>query len=103
LTARGAYYVLGLRLVPVSFTLTNYVFGATRLETRTYWWATQLGLLPGNLVFVYAGSSLPDLALIAREGWSVCWNWELAISLTCLSLLTLAAPRLAQWNSTPHP
>lgn len=97
LAARGAYYVLGLRLVPVSFTLTNYVLGATRVNGRTYWWATQLGLLPGNLVFVHAGASLPDLGLIVREGWSVCWNWQLVAALAGLSLFTLAVPAVARW------
>ncbi|MGE3778393.1 MAG: TVP38/TMEM64 family protein, partial [Pirellulaceae bacterium] len=36
----GGWYVLLLRVVPVSFSLTNYLLGATRVRTRTYWWAT---------------------------------------------------------------
>ena len=94
LQTRGAYYVLLLRLVPVSFSLTNYVFGATKVEPRTYWWATQLGLLPGNLIFVNAGARLPDLSQVITHGWSILWSWETTGSLVLLSLFTLLVPTL---------
>ncbi|WP_372867802.1 TVP38/TMEM64 family protein, partial [Pseudomonas sp.] len=58
----GAYYLFALRLVPVfPFFLINLAMGLTRLPARTYWWVSQLGMLPGTLVYVNAGRELGQL------------------------------------------
>ena len=45
----GAYYVLLLRLTPViPFWALNLGLGLTRVRLRDYWWATQLGMSPGD-------------------------------------------------------
>jgi len=55
----GAYYLLTLRLVAlVPFWLINLGMGLTGMRLRTYWWATQLGMLPANIIFVNAGTEL---------------------------------------------
>lgn len=65
----GAWSMLLLRLAHAPFTFMNYAAGAgTELPLRTFWWTTQLGLLPGNLVFVYAGTRLPTLEELLRVG-----------------------------------
>jgi pyruvate/2-oxoglutarate dehydrogenase complex dihydrolipoamide dehydrogenase (E3) component/uncharacterized membrane protein YdjX (TVP38/TMEM64 family) len=58
----GAFYLFALRLVPVfPFFLINLAMGLTRLPLRTFWWVSQLGMLPGTLVFVNAGRELGQL------------------------------------------
>ncbi len=69
LEAEGAFYLFTLRLIPaVPFFVINLVMGLTPLKTRTYWWVSQLGMLPGTMVFVYAGSRVPNLDVLADEG-----------------------------------
>jgi uncharacterized membrane protein YdjX (TVP38/TMEM64 family) len=68
----GPLYLVGLRLMYAPYTLTNYVAGGTAVSTRTFWWTTQLGILPGNIVFVLAGTQLPSLRQLVRDGvWSL--------------------------------
>jgi len=58
----GAFYLFALRLVPLfPFFLINLAMGLTRLPLRTYWWVSQLGMLPGTLVYVNAGRELGQL------------------------------------------
>ena len=58
----GAFYLFALRLVPIfPFFLINLAMGLTRLPTRTFWWVSQLGMLPGTLVYVNAGRELGQL------------------------------------------
>jgi pyruvate/2-oxoglutarate dehydrogenase complex dihydrolipoamide dehydrogenase (E3) component/uncharacterized membrane protein YdjX (TVP38/TMEM64 family) len=62
----GAFYLFALRLVPLfPFFLINLAMGLTRLPLRTYWWVSQLGMLPGTLVYVNAGRELGQLDSLA--------------------------------------
>ena len=52
----GANFLLFLRLLPgFSALLINIFAGATKSKLKTFIWTTSLGLLPAELVFVYAG------------------------------------------------
>ena len=65
----GALYLFTLRLVPgVPFFVINLVMGLTPLRLRTFWWVSQVGMLPGTAVYVYAGSAAPDLQVLAERG-----------------------------------
>lgn len=58
----GVFYLLSLRLVPVvPFFVVNLVFGLTRLPLRQFYWVSQLGMLPGTVVYVLAGTELGAL------------------------------------------
>ncbi|SDI20474.1 Pyruvate/2-oxoglutarate dehydrogenase complex, dihydrolipoamide dehydrogenase (E3) component [Pseudomonas benzenivorans] len=62
----GAFYLFALRLVPIfPFFLINLAMGLTRLPLRSYWWVSQLGMLPGTLVYVNAGRELGQLQSLA--------------------------------------
>ncbi|KFX71691.1 pyridine nucleotide-disulfide oxidoreductase [Pseudomonas taeanensis MS-3] len=62
----GGSYLFALRLVPVfPFFLINLAMGLTKLPARTFWWISQLGMLPGTLVFVNAGRELGQLDSLA--------------------------------------
>lgn len=55
----GAYYLFTLRLVPLfPFFVINLVMGLTAITTRTFYWISQLGMLPGTLVYINAGTQL---------------------------------------------
>ncbi len=59
LREEGAYYLFALRLVPIfPFFVINLVMGLTRLPGRTFYWVSQLGMLPATIVFVNAGTQL---------------------------------------------
>lgn len=55
----GAFYLFTLRLIPVfPFFVINLLMGLTRIKTRTFFWVSQLGMLPGTVVFVNAGTQI---------------------------------------------
>ena len=58
----GAFYLFTLRLIPVfPFWIINLVMGLTRIPLRTFYWVSQLGMLPGTIVFVNAGRELAKI------------------------------------------
>jgi uncharacterized membrane protein YdjX (TVP38/TMEM64 family) len=66
LAREGAFYLFTLRLIPVvPFFVINVVMGLTSIKIRTYWWVSQVGMLAGTCVFVYAGTTIPSLDQIS--------------------------------------
>jgi len=62
----GAFYLLTLRLVPgFPFFLINLLSGLTSLPTRTFYWVSQLGMLPATIVYVLAGTQLAQLRSVS--------------------------------------
>lgn len=58
----GAFYLLTLRLVPVfPFFIVNLLMALTPIRAFTFLWASQLGMLPGTLAYVNAGTRLSQL------------------------------------------
>ena len=58
----GAFYLFTLRLVPVfPFFAVNLLMGLTRIKTKTFYWASQIGMLAGTLVYVNVGTQLGQL------------------------------------------
>ena len=61
----GAFYLFTLRLLPaVPFFVINLVMGLTNIRTVTFFWVSQLGMLPATLVYVNAGSELGKVQTI---------------------------------------
>jgi pyruvate/2-oxoglutarate dehydrogenase complex dihydrolipoamide dehydrogenase (E3) component/uncharacterized membrane protein YdjX (TVP38/TMEM64 family) len=55
----GAFYLFTLRLVPAfPFFVINLAMALTPMRTWTFYWVSQLGMLPGTLVYVNAGTQL---------------------------------------------
>lgn len=83
----GPFYLLTLRLVPaVPFFVVNLLMGLTPIRTRTYWWISQLGMLPGSIVYLYAGSAVPSLSVLSEKGTAPVLSMELLIGLCLLGL-----------------
>jgi uncharacterized membrane protein YdjX (TVP38/TMEM64 family) len=58
----GGFYLFTLRLVPaVPFLVINLGMGLTSLRALTFYWVSQLGMLPGTLVYINAGSELANI------------------------------------------
>ena len=58
----GAWYLLSLRLIPLfPFFLVNLALGLTAMRPWTFYWVSQLGMLPVTVLCVYAGTALAEL------------------------------------------
>ncbi len=58
----GPRYLLSLRLVPLfPFFLINVLAGLTRVSPGTFIWTTALGIIPGTLLFAYAGQQIGSI------------------------------------------
>ncbi len=58
----GLFYLFTLRLIPVfPFWMINLVMGLTKMRLRTFYWVSQLGMLPGTMVYVNAGKELAKI------------------------------------------
>ena len=69
LRREGPFYLFTLRLIPVvPFFVINLVMGLTPIRALTFWWVSQLGMLAGTTVYVYAGSIVPSLQVLAEQG-----------------------------------
>jgi len=66
LEKEGIFYLFTLRLVPLfPFFVINMVMGITDFRARTFYWVSQLGMLPGTIVYVNAGVQLDELESMA--------------------------------------
>jgi len=66
LEKEGAFYLFALRLVPAfPFVLVNLLMGLTPIRTRTFYWVSQIGMLPATLVYVNAGTQLATIKSIS--------------------------------------
>lgn len=93
----GALYLFAMRLTPaVPFFVANLVMGLTGLRARTFWWVSQLGMLPATSLFVYAGSTVPDLQQLADRGPQALITLPLATAFVLLGLF----PFTAKWVMT---
>jgi pyruvate/2-oxoglutarate dehydrogenase complex dihydrolipoamide dehydrogenase (E3) component/uncharacterized membrane protein YdjX (TVP38/TMEM64 family) len=81
----GAFYLFALRLVPAfPFVAINLLLGLTPIKTWTYLWVSQVGMLAGTIVYVYAGTQLGEFRL----------SIGLLIAFTLLGIFPLAAKKL---------
>ena len=58
----GTFYLLSLRLIPAfPFFLINLLMGLSRISAIQFFWVSQIGMLPGTLVYVNAGTQIATL------------------------------------------
>ncbi len=97
LAREGAFYLFTLRLIPqVPFFLVNLVMGLTPIRTSTYWWVSQLGMLPGTCVYVYAGASVGSLEALRDKGLAGILTWQLALAFALLGLFPLVVKAIVR-------
>lgn len=62
----GGFYLFTMRLVPAfPFFLINLAMGMTRISLFQYYWVSQIGMLPGTMVYVNAGKELAKIDSVA--------------------------------------
>lgn len=58
----GDFYLFSLRLIPVfPFFLINILMGLTKISTRSFYLVSQVGMLAGTAVYVFAGTQLSEI------------------------------------------
>ncbi len=88
----GAFYLFSLRLVPIfPFFVINLVMGLTPLKAGLFYLVSQVGMLPGTVVFVNAGTQLGQI-----EGLSGILSPGLLASFVILGLFPLAAKKILE-------
>ncbi|MBF0202548.1 MAG: TVP38/TMEM64 family protein [Desulfamplus sp.] len=61
----GAFYLFTLRLVPLfPFFIINLLMGLTGIRTAVFYIVSQIGMLPGTVVYVNAGTQLAKIESI---------------------------------------
>lgn len=83
---RNAFsYLMTLRLIPLfPFFLVNLVSGLTRVSLPTYIAATAIGIIPGSLVFAYAGRQLGTINSLSEVA-----SPRVLLAFTLLGILAL--------------
>lgn len=95
LQREGAFYLFTLRLIPqVPFFLVNLLMGLTPIRVSTFWWVSQLGMLPGTALFVYTGTSIGNLEVLRDRGLSGILTWQLALAFVLLGLFPLLVKKV---------
>jgi uncharacterized membrane protein YdjX (TVP38/TMEM64 family) len=98
----GAFYLLTLRFAHAPYSLTNYVSGATGVPMRTFWWTTQLGVLPGAAVCAFLGARLPSLEILANQGvYSLLDPWLIVALALPAAVPALIRYALHRWARRP--
>lgn len=86
----GGFYLFTLRMVPLfPFFVINLVMGLTPIRVWTFYWVSQLGMLAGTLVYVFAGTQLARI-----ESPADVLSPGLIAALSLLGLF----PLLARWG-----
>ena len=89
----GDFYLFTLRLIPLfPFFVINLVMGLTPMKAWRFYLVSQIGMLPGTIVFVNAGSqlgSLESLAGILSPG--------LILSFALLGIFPLLAKKMVSY------
>ena len=88
----GAFYLFGLRLVPIfPFVAVNLLMGLTNFSVVRYFWVSQIGMLPGTIVYVNAGTQLGQLESIAGIA-----SPAVLLSFAALGIFPLIAKRVLE-------
>jgi len=86
----GPFYLFSLRLVPIfPFFVINMAMGLTNMKLLTFYWVSQIGMLPGTMAYVNAGKELGRI-----ESLSGILSPGLIISFVILGLFPITVKKL---------
>jgi len=90
----GSFYLFALRVVPLfPFFAINLMMGLTPVATRTFFWVSLVGMLPGTAAYVYAGRQFGQLSSVG----GLLSPGVLGV-FAVLGLLPLLSKRLLEWG-----
>ncbi len=88
----GSFYLFGLRLVPLfPFFAVNLIMGLTQMSARRFFFVSQLGMLPGTIVYVNAGTQLAQIDTLGD-----ITSPGLILSFVLLGIFPLIAKRILE-------
>ncbi|MGD8568054.1 MAG: dihydrolipoyl dehydrogenase [Gammaproteobacteria bacterium] len=89
----GVFYLFTLRLIPLfPFFVINLVMGVTHIRTLQFFIVSQIGMLPGTIVYVNAGSQIA-----AIDSLSGILSPSLLASFALLGLFPLLAKKIVEF------
>ncbi|KPK45488.1 MAG: dihydrolipoamide dehydrogenase [Nitrospira bacterium SM23_35] len=92
----GVFYLFTLRLIPVfPFWLINLLMGLTKMPLKTFYLISQVGMLPGTIVYVNAGKELAKI-----ESLSGILSPGLILSFVLLGLFPIITKKLLTFYKT---
>ena len=74
------------------FFMVNSLLALTRLKTTTFYWASQIGMLAGTAVYVYAGTQLAQI-----ESLGDIVSPQLLIAFVLLGTFPIIAKHIMNW------
>ncbi|MEJ2314596.1 MAG: TVP38/TMEM64 family protein [Nitrospirota bacterium] len=91
----GHNYMITLRVMPLlPCFLLNYFAGITRMPVSSFVWTTALGMLPGSVVYAFAGN---ELGRIESPGEIMTPRLVAALALLALFAMLPAVHRHGKW------
>ncbi|VAX41143.1 COG0398: uncharacterized membrane protein / PF00070 family, FAD-dependent NAD(P)-disulphide oxidoreductase [hydrothermal vent metagenome] len=95
LEEEGAFYLFSLRLIPaVPFFIINAVMGLTPMRVGTYWVVSQVGMLAGTAVYIYAGSAMPNAQELVEKGMSGIMKPQIMVAFILLGIFPIVVKKL---------
>jgi len=89
----GGFYLFSLRMVPLfPFFVINLVMGLSKLKLWQFYWVSQVGMLAGTVVFVFAGTQLAEVSELGDV-----LSPGLLVALSLLGLFPLIARKALAW------
>ena len=86
----GLFYLFGMRLMPVfPFFLINILMGLTPVKVWHYYIVSQLSMIPGTMIYVFAGTELGKLSSV-----SDILSPQIIIAFTLLGFFPLIAKKV---------
>jgi uncharacterized membrane protein YdjX (TVP38/TMEM64 family) len=86
----GSFYLFALRIVPAfPFFMVNIAASILPIKIWTFYWVSQLGMLAGTAVYVYAGTQLGNLTSL-----SGIMSPSLLLSFATLGIFPIVAKKI---------
>lgn len=92
----GNSYLLTLRLIPIfPFFLINVLAGLTAVKLRNFIWTTAVGIIPGSIFYIYAGTTLKNADTLTDF-----ISWKTTVPLVLLGLLAFVPVLINKFRKT---
>ncbi|NQY43525.1 MAG: FAD-dependent oxidoreductase [Legionellales bacterium] len=89
----GSYYLFALRLVPIMpFFIINILMGLTPIKVRTFFLISQIGMLPGTILYVFVGTTIADITTV-----NDILSWQIILAFSLLGLFPVITKRVLSW------
>jgi uncharacterized membrane protein YdjX (TVP38/TMEM64 family) len=89
----GSFYLFTMRLIPaIPFFVINLGMALTKMNLLTFYWVSQVGMLPGTAVYVNAGKQLGEISAVGD-----ILSLDLILSFAILGIFPLAVKKIVNF------